>query len=287
VAYHYWKCYHRESSAFQTASLYSVEVDYYHFGTCEIVDGSYFCGDHSCSSYKYIGDKNVVENKENTYPTSQRYAQKLENGLVNRMDNAKVGQYQKFTGRWLNASAIGNPVLLNSISGYVQALDPHATTPFTTPLHLLRNLYPGLCAQTCSDDVTCKMYQESRWEINGVVPTCWIFHMPYYRSSYTCNPQSSGFPCGNKLRPLEFGDTNWWEKEGSPSSDQAHLADVYLKISNPKGSEPWLHIPKTTAPFPQPIGQVLPAKVERGPGVVTARDPVPPQKLGRRLNGVY
>jgi len=64
VAYHYWKCYHKESSAFQTASLFSIEVDYYHFGTCEISDGSYFCGDHSCSTYKHVGAKDVVENLE-------------------------------------------------------------------------------------------------------------------------------------------------------------------------------------------------------------------------------
>lgn len=73
VAYHYWKCYHSESSAFQTASLYSIEVDYYHFGTCEISDGSYFCGDHSCSTYKHVGEKDVVENLEFS-PTMKLYA---------------------------------------------------------------------------------------------------------------------------------------------------------------------------------------------------------------------
>lgn len=40
---------------FQTASLYSIEVDYYHYGTCEIEGGSYFCGDHSCNTFKHVG----------------------------------------------------------------------------------------------------------------------------------------------------------------------------------------------------------------------------------------
>jgi len=30
-------------------------VDYYNYGTCEISGGSYFCGDHSCNTYKYVG----------------------------------------------------------------------------------------------------------------------------------------------------------------------------------------------------------------------------------------
>ena len=42
----------------------TAQVDYYHFGTCEISDGSYFCGDHSCSTYKHVGAKDVVENLE-------------------------------------------------------------------------------------------------------------------------------------------------------------------------------------------------------------------------------
>jgi len=53
-AYHYWKCYHKEGGTFQTASLYSVEVDYYNYGTCEITGGSYFCGDHSCNTFKHV-----------------------------------------------------------------------------------------------------------------------------------------------------------------------------------------------------------------------------------------
>ena len=56
-AYHYWKCYHKEGALFQTASLYSIEVDYYKFGTCEMTGGSYFCGDHSCNTFKYVGER--------------------------------------------------------------------------------------------------------------------------------------------------------------------------------------------------------------------------------------
>jgi len=56
-AYHYWKCYHKEGAMFQTASLFSIEVDYYNFGTCEMTGGSYFCGDHSCNTFKYVGER--------------------------------------------------------------------------------------------------------------------------------------------------------------------------------------------------------------------------------------
>ena len=40
-----------------SASLFSIEVDYYKFGTCEMAGGSYFCGDHSCNTFKYVGER--------------------------------------------------------------------------------------------------------------------------------------------------------------------------------------------------------------------------------------
>lgn len=59
---------------FQTATLYSIEVDYYHFGTCEMEGGSYFCGDHSCNTYKHVGEKfktagahTISEHREDKY----------------------------------------------------------------------------------------------------------------------------------------------------------------------------------------------------------------------------
>jgi len=43
--YHYWKCYYPPSQRTgKASSLYSIEVDYYNFGECRLVGGSYFCG---------------------------------------------------------------------------------------------------------------------------------------------------------------------------------------------------------------------------------------------------
>lgn len=278
VAYHYWKCYHKESSAFQTASLYSIEVDYYHFGTCEIVGGSYFCGDHSCSTYKYIGDKNVVENPVNI---NDRFVQKQSDGLVGPPDNL-AGQYQKLTGRWLNATIIANFTMMQYVAGAMSPLYDleellynkrdvwHAYAPLpyvaVTPLHLQRNLYPGLCSKRCDEDATCKAYQESRWSFGTVAPECYLFHWPDFRSSYSD-------------KPLLFQDTWWWQKEGDAATDQSGISDFYLAISKPK-DEPWLHIPKTTSRMPHAPG------FEAASGKSTKRDPIPPVS-GRRLAGVY
>ena len=40
------------------------QVDYYKFGSCEISDGAYFCGDHSCKTFAHVGDKDVQENSD-------------------------------------------------------------------------------------------------------------------------------------------------------------------------------------------------------------------------------
>jgi hypothetical protein len=43
--YHYWKCYYSHSSpSFKAAALYSTDVDYYTYGECRLVSGSYYCG---------------------------------------------------------------------------------------------------------------------------------------------------------------------------------------------------------------------------------------------------
>jgi len=49
---------------FQTASLYSIEVDYFNYGTCEITKGSYFCGDHSCNTFKHVGAHDRVNSAQ-------------------------------------------------------------------------------------------------------------------------------------------------------------------------------------------------------------------------------
>jgi len=44
--YHYWKCYYAANSpSFKAAALFSVEVDYYQYGSCRLAgDGAYYCG---------------------------------------------------------------------------------------------------------------------------------------------------------------------------------------------------------------------------------------------------
>jgi len=43
--YHYWKCYYPANSpSFKAAALYSIEVDYYTYGMCRLVNGKYYCG---------------------------------------------------------------------------------------------------------------------------------------------------------------------------------------------------------------------------------------------------
>ena len=63
---------------FQTASLYSVEVDYYNFGTCEITKGAYFCGDHSCNTFKHVGSGKgsgvYMENRVRNYDIYKRHS---------------------------------------------------------------------------------------------------------------------------------------------------------------------------------------------------------------------
>jgi len=39
-------------------------VDYYSFGTCRLLDGAYFCGDHSCQTYKHVGQKHTERSRE-------------------------------------------------------------------------------------------------------------------------------------------------------------------------------------------------------------------------------
>jgi hypothetical protein len=336
--------------------LYSIEVDYYHFGTCQIVGGSYFCGDHSCSTYRYIGSQNVVENFEkpelcdNTCLSALAAVLGSQNvfasdgacddgGAGSEFSTCVIGtdcgdcgprpsraqqyeqqapptalstaaQYQRLTGRWLNVSVINNATLMQYVAGatypyrfntlsnginghwdqvsYPGCLSPPSWTScghliwlsgvFVTPLHLQRNLYPGLCEKRCNEDATCKAYQESRWQYSSVVAECYLFHMPRFRSSYSDHP-------------LLFPDTWWWEKEGDAASDQSHLADFYLAVTKPK-EESWLHVPKVTSnDFPLGANSRAPFTPFGTPS--TARDPIPPggvhppQPAGRRLKGVY
>jgi len=213
-------------------------------------------------------------------PATQRTVQQLGDGLVGRPDNTE-GQYERLTGRWLNASVINNHTMMQWLAGNAGPLNPNVPPTqqafriepayphgpsykyeqnvFATPLHLQRNLYPGLCEKRCSADETCKAYQETRWQAAGVAPECYLFHMFSFRSSYSA-------------KPLHFKDTYWWEKEGDAAYDQSHKADFYLAITKPK-AKPWLHIPKTPAQFPAESA------------TSTKRDPVPPVR--RRLQGVY
>lgn len=59
--YKYWKCYYPKSATtFEAAALYSVDVDYFKFGACRLVDGKYFCGALAINA-RYKGLESTLE----------------------------------------------------------------------------------------------------------------------------------------------------------------------------------------------------------------------------------
>jgi len=56
--YAYWKCYYAAgATSFKAAELYSVDVDYFTFGSCRLVHGAYYCGRFSATApYKGLVD---------------------------------------------------------------------------------------------------------------------------------------------------------------------------------------------------------------------------------------
>lgn len=305
---------------FQTASLYSIEVDYYHFGTCEMSGGSYFCGDHSCNTFKYVGDKVHGQGGKTLYEQpaigqEQRFATYnpvtdtetqmggypyAPVGGVMPGTKATHGLYTSGTG-YLNgnrlpgdASAIANMGLTHTQS--VQT-DPHGyplrgdasgpsyhlydgykvtssaleaalvaatgSTIGTGPAgvtmvsqHMERTLVAGKCKDLCDHDVSCRAFQENRWEFLHTTIKCVTIHIgPWVSETSLLDGCSDGGDnaCTNLAR------TDGW--------------DFYEKYALSK-TPTWLHAPTSYAFSPTTSG---------------AGDPkwTGFQGAGRRLDGVY
>ena len=249
--FHFWKCYFKEGAHFQTAKLFSVEVDYYHFGTCRLVDGAYFCGDHSCNTYKHIGQKNkkrsstvvdrVVDTDDpfdsavSSYPQNdaadsrfQKYIGFEDGHMQLRGPDQMAATYGEYPGFLLNLATANT---LHSLSD--MAMDSDASTTAD-------------CKVSCDGDSTCVAYatRHSALQQSGA---CRI----YTRSTL----------------PIRVG----------LSLDAAMVADgdftSYVKITNPK-RQSWMHGDS------QPQGYFGDALQNSG---TTRGDGAP----ARRLEGLY
>jgi len=266
---------------FQTASLFSIEVDYYNFGTCEIEGGSYFCGDHSCNTFKHVGDKfkgiggsqTVYEQHPNTafisssnpgnYPltnengvpagtlssgthyndfgntlrssshahTLSNYVQEDTHGYPLRGD-ALVAQYQIHSGKKATGAGLESALPVGMSYQMVQ-------------WHTKETLVAGMCKAKCDSDITCKVFQENRWEHYKTAIKCTTFHFdtwPHDEANFASTALS---------------DSDTW--------------DAYFKYTQNK-KRTWLHSPIHTAFSPTTSGG--------GAGA-------PFLNTGRRLEGVY
>ena len=266
-AYHYWKCYHKEGSAFQAASIYSVEVDYYHYGTCEIADGAYFCGDHSCTSYKHIGTKDVQENSD-LYATKgmpyTQYSSPQTGSLVNPTDTERA-TYDKYEGMYLNISDLVEPAV-SSLTGIVQTeifaaplKDIHYGSRYTGTVTFLHEqeaftaFGPGKCKGRCDEDPLCMAYQESRWEtkypahLRAPTPTCYLFRfnaggVNHYRSRWATAHISPDPAVSTFFRYVPYHANGKW-------TYAEDVSDFHVKISHGTGGgAPWDHLPKGGLP---------------------------------------
>jgi hypothetical protein len=152
--FHYWKCYMKEGPVFQTAKLFSVEVDYYNFGTCKLVDGAYFCGDHSCNTFKAFdtGKGSQTGVKEQIEPASypdpyqpaaevSRHVQKTAHNNPLYMDDYEA-QYKSYSDFAVN---------------YFEVI-AHERRVQQLELHKRKTVSAGECKSTCSNDIHCRAY---------------------------------------------------------------------------------------------------------------------------------
>jgi len=231
-AYHYWKCYRKEGVTFQTAKLFSIEVDYYNFGTCEITDGAYFCGDHSCQTFKHIGYAGHGGQPTTTYehisgdvlkkdgrwndgthlaPIAQRRVQKDYIGGPLRMDGYAT-QYYKHDSLKLSYA---------TLCAYYAAYQ----CPYNRTIVQEDPSYPvlaaGDCRRQCDADPRCKMYMENK-------------------------PESSRSPI-DKMRCQLFTGAPWVSEVPESTNVEFSLVanfgwNTYVKISEAKPAT-WLHAP--------------------------------------------
>lgn len=262
---------------FQTASLYSIEVDYYNYGTCEITKGSYFCGDHSCNTFQHVGEP-AVGSTVSEHRVSDSYHEYYRGHIE---DHRHWGEstdhiYTAGSGNAHGSRDSASGHILNNMplvsDAYVSAdhqgypLRGDAVTPqyhmydgmhlsWTYPLlvslssptlraysrheHHFETLVAGACKSKCDVDTTCKAFQENRWEALHTSIKCTTYHFHGWISEHPT-----------------FVDTNL-------ISDESW--DFYEKYTQAK-SPTWLHAPTRTAFTP----------TTHAPGAG-----------GRRLAGVY
>lgn len=281
---------------FQTASLFSIEVDYYKFGTCEMAGGSYFCGDHSCNTFKYVGEKvNGVGGKTVYEQPAYGSAVKTASGSGDNVQltgstrmydplggQPSVGQLGLYMGGSGNEHGsrddtngiANNPAIVTNShtqldhSGYAlhgdagtrsyhlydgmkastaavfaaTGVDQYHTTKHW---HMTETLVAGSCKSKCDVDVSCRAFQENRWQQMHVQQKCTTFHFGAWVSETNLIAN---------LTP----DVPW---------------DFYEKYANAKNPT-WLHSPINTAYSPTTSG----AGSAKYAGF---------QSQGRRLDGVF
>jgi len=273
-AYHYWKCYRKEGITFQTAKLFSIEVDYYNFGTCELTDGAYFCGDHSCQTFKHVGstghhglptttyehltaqvpvtgDEWPITQRHNAFVAAPAVSNMAGQGFVHRMGET-ASQYYEHSSLKLSYATIQtyNPNVVRSI------LDDTGTH-LMSPLHH-GPLVAGDCRRHCDADPTCMIYTENKdtgpRSPRGLIK-CRLYHSDHW--------------------PHELVN---FDLSLLPN----HEWNTYSKISHSK-PDTWLHAP---VQYERPDLQTS----KRGPQLTApevhatsaARD-----RSGRRLSGLY
>jgi len=260
VAYHYWKCYYKDGVTFQTAKLFSIEVDYYNFGTCELTDGAYFCGDHSCQTFKHVGNLDgkhglPTVNYENIegrayqgrlYGHNDRHWQPGPRGEGSRIDQLGPMYYEHVSLKLSFATLqAGSPAVTRAILGPngIQSGDRSALYPIPGE---------GDCKKFCDAEPLCKIYMENK----------------------ATGPRS---PIDQIRCHLIWSDV--WARE-MPAFNTALVADAgwqtYSKFSHQK-EETWLH-----APIHHTVSTAPGARLS-----TTRGDVLPGIPYGRRLEGVY
>lgn len=182
-AFHYWKCFYKEGPVFQTAKIFSIEVDYYNYGTCEVQDGAYFCGDHSCQTPGNLnaagaGGKYVKmhEQKQDlkhnnvdwlrVHTANTAHGGGTHNGYDAQGNllrpDAYGGQYHLYGNRKLQFAATAEEFSKTSPGG-------GNLTKYNWDAYI-STLAPGDCETKCNEDDNCQAYAE--------------FNVPHY--AYRC-----------------------------------------------------------------------------------------------------
>jgi len=230
VDIHFWKCYSKDGASFQTAKLFSVEVDYYTFGTCRLLDGAYFCGDHSCQTYKHIGQKHTKRSREvvdrvvdTEWPRSagdplgSAYAQPWagdsrfvknvgfeEYSTAARAIDQTMATYGRFDGRKINVASANSMAVATTVRGAGVISDLSVDSSSEAP---------AVCKLSCNADTSCIAYA-----LHKGFATSYASCLHYTRSELP-------IVVGLDLQGVMDTDAGW---------------ETYVKITNEKRRS-WMH----------------------------------------------